>query len=207
MEFLDLFLPINLSSASRARVFLWLMYHYLQGPDKPNPFDDDYSRANPPKVPRMRSLTREEQAQENVDPPDEVEWGKRMSAQRGKFLKELVDEMEADKRRKRNAQMVPPVSSSFSVSMYSGWREVSRSWLAGSRHHFRVLQGSLQREEAVVCNELSGLGPPRATSAEGRRIVMRHPLRNYSSLFLAMALCSSRKLRVSRLLYQGADNF
>ena len=66
MEFLDLFLPINLSSSSRARVFLWLMYHYLQGPDKPNPFDDDYSRANPPKVPRMRSLTREEQAQEKV---------------------------------------------------------------------------------------------------------------------------------------------
>ena len=116
MEFLDLFLPINLSSSSRARVFLWLMYHYLQGPDKPNPFDDDYSRANPPKVPRMRSLTREEQAQENVDPPDEVEWGKRMSATRSKFLKELVDEMEMEKRRKKNPPPPPPPPPSTSYS-------------------------------------------------------------------------------------------
>ena len=116
MEFLDLFLPINLSSSSRARVFLWLMYHYLQGPDKPNPFDDDYSRANPPKVPRMRSLTREEQAQENVDPPDEVEWGKKMSATRSKFLKELVDEMEMEKRRKKNPPIPTPLPQSTSYS-------------------------------------------------------------------------------------------
>lgn len=99
---------------------MWLMYHYLSPPDSPNPFDDEYSASHPGKVPLMRNLSREEQAQENVDPPDEKEWGKRMSAQRGKFLKELVDEQEADKRRKRNAQMVPPVSSSFSAAIYSG---------------------------------------------------------------------------------------
>ncbi|TBU64906.1 hypothetical protein BD310DRAFT_943876 [Dichomitus squalens] len=125
VEFLDLFLPINLSSSSRARVFLWLMYHYLQGPDKPNPFDDDYSRANPPKVPRMRSLTREEQAQENVDPPDEVEWGKRMSATRSKFLKELVDEMEMEKRRKKNPPLPapPPPSTSYSIQEMAAFRQ------------------------------------------------------------------------------------
>ena len=117
MEFLDLFLPINLSSASRAKVFLWLMFHYLQGPDKPNPFDDDYSRTNPPKVPRMYSLTREEQAQENVDPPDEIEWGKRMSTMRSKFLKELVDEMEMEKRRKKNPP--PPPQTQPTASSYS----------------------------------------------------------------------------------------
>ncbi|KAI0639247.1 hypothetical protein C8Q77DRAFT_1045690 [Trametes polyzona] len=108
VEFLDLFLPINLSSSSRARVFLWMMFHYLSGPDRPNPFDDEYSRANPGRVPRMRPLTREEQAQENVDPPDEVEWGKRMSALRSKFLRELVDEMEMEKRRKKNPPPLPP---------------------------------------------------------------------------------------------------
>ncbi|KAI0762831.1 hypothetical protein C8Q74DRAFT_1371814 [Fomes fomentarius] len=125
VEFLDLFLPINLSSSSRARVFLWLMYHYLQGPDKPNPFDDDYSRANPPKVPRMRSLTREEQAQENVDPPDEVEWGKRMSALRSKFLKELVDEMEMEKRRKKNPPLppTPAPSTSYSIQEMAALRQ------------------------------------------------------------------------------------
>ncbi|KAI8995481.1 hypothetical protein BD414DRAFT_506207 [Trametes punicea] len=116
VEFLDLFLPINLSSASRARVFLWLMFHYLQGPDRPNPFDDEYSRTHPGRVPRMRPLTREEQAQENVDPPDEVEWGKRMSALRSKFLRELVDEMEAEKRRKKNPPLPPPPAPSTSYT-------------------------------------------------------------------------------------------
>ncbi|EKM60926.1 uncharacterized protein PHACADRAFT_110804 [Phanerochaete carnosa HHB-10118-sp] len=120
VEFLDLFLPINLSSASRAKAFLWLVYHYLSASDTPNPFDDDYSRANPGKVPRMVSLSREETQRENVDPSDEVDWGKHMSSLRVRFLKELMDESEAEKRRKRDAQMVPPVSSSFSAAMYSG---------------------------------------------------------------------------------------
>ena len=116
VEFLDLFLPINLSSLSRARVFLWLMFHYLQGPDKPNPFDDEYSRLHPGRVPRMIPLSREEQAQENVDPPDEIEWGKRMSALRSKFLRELVDEMEQEKRRKKNPPLPPPVAPSTSYT-------------------------------------------------------------------------------------------
>ncbi|CDO72386.1 hypothetical protein BN946_scf184977.g85 [Trametes cinnabarina] len=116
VEFLDLFLPINLSSESRARVFLWLMFYYLQGPDKPNPFDDDYSRTHPGRVPRMRPLTREEQAMENVDPIEEIEWGKRMSALRSKFLRELVDEMEAEKRRKKNPPLPPPPAPSTSYS-------------------------------------------------------------------------------------------
>ncbi|KAI0936163.1 hypothetical protein AcW1_000469 [Taiwanofungus camphoratus] len=117
VEFLDLFLPVNLSSASRARAFLWLMFHYLQGPDKPNPFDDDYSRANSSKVPRMRNLSREEMQQENVDPPEEIEWGKRMSAHRSKFLKELVDEMEMEKKRQRNPP--PPPAPAPSTSTFS----------------------------------------------------------------------------------------
>lgn len=122
VEFLDLFLPVNISSASRAKAFLWLMFHYLSAPDKPNPFDDDTSREHPGRVPGLLSLSREDMQRENQDPQDEIEWGRRMSQQRSKFLKELVDEMEADKRRKKNAQLVPPVSSQFSTSMYSGWQ-------------------------------------------------------------------------------------
>ncbi|KAI0670060.1 hypothetical protein C8Q78DRAFT_976487 [Trametes maxima] len=116
VEFLDLFLPINLSSQSRARVFLWMMFHYLSGPDRPNPFADEYSRINPGRVPRMRPLTREEQAQENVDPVDEIEWGKRMSTQRSNFLRELVDEMEQEKRRKKNPPIPPPPAPSTSYT-------------------------------------------------------------------------------------------
>ncbi|KAI0651695.1 hypothetical protein C8Q79DRAFT_997031 [Trametes meyenii] len=128
VEFLDLFLPINLSSQSRARVFLWMMFHYLSGPDRPNPFDDEYSRINPGRVPRMRPLTREEQAQENVDPMDEVEWGKRMSALRSKFLRELVDEMEQEKRRKMNTPAPPPPvpSTSYTTQEIAAFRQARR---------------------------------------------------------------------------------
>ena len=118
VEFLDLFLPINLSSESRAKAFLWLIYHYLSASDAPNPFDDSWSRMNPGKVPRMLSLSREDMLRENQDPAEEIEWGKRMSALRSKFLKELVDEMEADNRRKKNAGSITQ-SSSYSTG-YSG---------------------------------------------------------------------------------------
>ncbi|KAI0824182.1 hypothetical protein BC628DRAFT_1323409 [Trametes gibbosa] len=115
VEFLDLFLPINLSSATRARAFLWIMFHYLSGPDHMNPFDDEYSRMNPGRTPRMRPLSREEQANENVDPPDEVEWGTRMSALRNKFLRELVDEMEEERRRKPVSPPPPTPSIAYTL--------------------------------------------------------------------------------------------
>ncbi|KAI0702493.1 hypothetical protein BC835DRAFT_1263785 [Cytidiella melzeri] len=119
VEFLDLFLPINLSSVSRAKAFLWLIFHYLSEPDAPNPFDDDWSRQNPGKVPRMQSISREEMLRENQDPPEEVEWGRRMSSMRSKFLKELVDEMEADNRRKKSAAAAPQPSP-YSTPGFSG---------------------------------------------------------------------------------------
>lgn len=100
---------------SRAKVFLWIMFYYLRGPNQPNPFDDDFSRQHPPKAPLMRSLSKEQMEQENIDPPEEIEWGRRMSAQRSLILKELVDEMESEKRRKKNPPLVmPPASSSMS---------------------------------------------------------------------------------------------
>lgn len=66
----------------------------------------------------MRSLGREEMLGENQDPPEEIEWGRRMSAMRSKFLKELVDEMEADNRRKKNAG--PAAQPSYSSSGLAG---------------------------------------------------------------------------------------
>ncbi|KAF9229510.1 hypothetical protein BS17DRAFT_876986 [Gyrodon lividus] len=100
LNFLDLFLPINTSSADRARAFLWLIFHYLEGPDQPNPYDDDHSRENLGKVPWLRRLTDAEMAEENVDTPEEIEWGKTMSAQRNSFLQRLVNSLENEKKAK-----------------------------------------------------------------------------------------------------------
>ncbi|KAJ7655088.1 hypothetical protein DFH06DRAFT_1282182 [Mycena polygramma] len=90
LNFLDLFLPKPLSSQDRARVFLWLMYHYLENPDGQNPFDDPYSRINRGKAPLVRKLSKEEEAKENVDTMEEKEWGAMMSGQRNAFLSRLV---------------------------------------------------------------------------------------------------------------------
>ncbi|KIK49667.1 hypothetical protein CY34DRAFT_123487 [Suillus luteus UH-Slu-Lm8-n1] len=127
VNFLDLFLPINIASADRARAFLWLIFHYLEGPDQPNPYDDDYSRQNPGKVPWLHRLTEEEMAQENVDTPDEIEWGKAMSAQRNLFLQRLVHSIEKEKKVKAAA------SASKLAESTSGRPRPFRSQQEGTR--------------------------------------------------------------------------
>ncbi|KAJ3551372.1 hypothetical protein NM688_g4740 [Phlebia brevispora] len=97
-----------------ANAFLWIIFHYLSPPDTPNPFDDENSRAHPGKAPKLVTISREEMLRENQDPQEEIEWGRRMSQMRSKFLKELVDEMEAEKRRKKNPVPVTTSSSNFS---------------------------------------------------------------------------------------------
>ncbi|TFY80420.1 hypothetical protein EWM64_g3592 [Hericium alpestre] len=47
VEFIDLFLPTNMSSPARAKAFLWMVFHYHEGPALPNPFADDHARAHP----------------------------------------------------------------------------------------------------------------------------------------------------------------
>ncbi|KAI6158760.1 hypothetical protein EDD17DRAFT_1511899 [Pisolithus thermaeus] len=110
-----------ISSADRARAFLWLMFHYLEGPDQPNPYDDDYSRQNLGKVPRLRRLSDAETAEENVDTTDEIEWGKIMSAQRNHFLQRLVTSQENEKKT-RSGQAVPSVQRAIrAITKSSGF--------------------------------------------------------------------------------------
>jgi Ino eighty subunit 1 len=87
LDFLDLFLPINVSSASRARAFLWLCYHYLESAAdnaSRNPFSDPQA-SHPNKIPPLVTLTQEEMELENVDSPEEVAWGEKMMTQRKDF--------------------------------------------------------------------------------------------------------------------------
>ncbi|KAJ7139854.1 hypothetical protein C8R44DRAFT_765583 [Mycena epipterygia] len=121
VNFLDLFLPKPLSSQDRARVFLWLMYYYLENPDGQNPFDDPYSRAHPGKAPLIRKLTKEEESKENVDTQEEKEWGAMMSSQRNAFLSRLVSASDGEKKSKTAVPhfvTAPPESSSRRARSY-----------------------------------------------------------------------------------------
>ncbi|KAI0129280.1 hypothetical protein F4776DRAFT_163432 [Hypoxylon sp. NC0597] len=93
-EFHDLIMKTNYTSKSRARAFLWLMWFYLEsdfteeGCDE-NPFGPgvDYGTevANQ-GVPRMEEMTPEEEEQENIDPPEEIEFGREKQNHRAKII-------------------------------------------------------------------------------------------------------------------------
>ena len=167
-----------ISAKQRANAFLWLLYHYLEGPaslppgapGSENPFDDDVSRAaraeahkawveggslplddahptwrgipnpeyarwreqnehlvdasdassrKPPRkrgadgddvpdvspcpeththrllIPALPSMAPEAYAKEDEDPPEEIEWGKRMQGERSAFLVRFEEEEQA----------------------------------------------------------------------------------------------------------------
>jgi Ino eighty subunit 1 len=150
VDFLDLFLPINLSSVSRARAFLWLIFHYLSEPDAPNPFDDECSRQNPGKVPRLQNISREEMERENQDPAEEIQWGRRMSAMRSKFLKELVDEMSVDSKKKK-APTATPQSTPYPTTGFSGMSQVELDavyFVEILPHHFLRSSG-IERKPSI----------------------------------------------------------
>jgi Ino eighty subunit 1 len=106
MEFLDLFLPNDTSCASRARAFLWLCYHYHEGPaaEPDDDYDGDMAGLNPfsdpgspGKAPRLIVLTSEEAALENLDSEEEKALAKKLVMQReaivqDHLLKESVKE-------------------------------------------------------------------------------------------------------------------
>ncbi|KAJ7783493.1 hypothetical protein DFH07DRAFT_1054735 [Mycena maculata] len=114
MEFLDLFLPNDASSESRARAFLWLCYHYHEGPcadqEDLDDYDGDVASQNPfsdpsrpGKVPSLVTLTPSEAAVENLDPEDEKALAIRLIAQReaivqDHLLKESAKESKATAR-------------------------------------------------------------------------------------------------------------
>lgn len=86
-DFFDLVMRGSLSSVSRARAFLWLVWWYLESDfgyddSQRNPFGpgqyaegEQEAGALPLKVPSLESLTEEQAAAENVDTEDEKYYG------------------------------------------------------------------------------------------------------------------------------------
>lgn len=136
-------MPVNIPSPNRARAFLWLVYHYLEDPfssntqassssrtsTDTNPFSDDYAKGHPDMVPYLPLLNQEDMRArgENIDPPEEIEWGNQMCAQRTTFLQRLVNNTEAEKKIKNVFK--PPGSS---VSSYALTRSLLTPCLHGN---------------------------------------------------------------------------
>jgi Ino eighty subunit 1 len=85
-EFYDLFNKTSFSSKSRATAFLWLLWHYLETDGSAeaasrNPFGRPEQDATV-RIPKLQHITPEQEAAENEDPPEEVEYGLRMEQER-----------------------------------------------------------------------------------------------------------------------------
>ncbi|TDL28358.1 hypothetical protein BD410DRAFT_780856 [Rickenella mellea] len=97
LDFLDLFFPVNIPSKARANAFLWLVFHYIEDGSLPNPFADDYAKEHPGMLPWLPRLSAQDMPRENVDTPEEIEWGNQMCVQRTAFLQKLVGSVEDKK--------------------------------------------------------------------------------------------------------------
>ncbi|KAJ6064099.1 hypothetical protein N7499_012779 [Penicillium canescens] len=96
-DFFDLVMRSTLSSQSRARAFLWLMWWYLESDFSReaalnNPFgagmEGEGSEGLPLKVPAFDILTEEQSNEENVDTPEEQEYGESKRLERKRILEE-----------------------------------------------------------------------------------------------------------------------
>ncbi|KIM48014.1 hypothetical protein M413DRAFT_439710 [Hebeloma cylindrosporum] len=90
LDFLDLFLRTDVSSASRARAFLWLCFNYLESPSS----DDDYDEESSPNpfsdskfsAPPFSFLTAEELENENRETAEDLAVTERLMAQRSRIV-------------------------------------------------------------------------------------------------------------------------
>jgi Ino eighty subunit 1 len=93
-DFYDLIMRTNMTSKSRATAFLWLMWHYLEsdfteeGADE-NPFGPgvDYQQdVSNQGVPRFEYMKEDEEELENVDTPEEIDYGHTKMKERKRII-------------------------------------------------------------------------------------------------------------------------
>ncbi len=89
VDCLGLFCPEPIPSAQRAKMFLWLMFHYLESRDRPNPFSEDES-GGPPRLEPLQPAEYAE-LEENIDTQTEVDFGHVMRENRMEFLTSLAN--------------------------------------------------------------------------------------------------------------------
>ncbi|EQL38699.1 hypothetical protein BDFG_00249 [Blastomyces dermatitidis ATCC 26199] len=109
-DFFDLVMRSSLSSRSRARAFLWLMWYYLESDFSThdalnNPFGPglvgEGTDGLPLKVPAFEPLTEAEADAENVDTAEEIRYGEEKQRERKRILEEDDTTFRSGKRPKK----------------------------------------------------------------------------------------------------------
>jgi Ino eighty subunit 1 len=111
INFLTLFTPIPVRSSEKAKAFLYIVHHYLEHPEQRNPFEDE---DRPDQMPKLNVLSQEEYEAlgENLDTPEEVQFGFEMKAQRIQCKEELALQKQEEERVKADPDAASLVDSS-----------------------------------------------------------------------------------------------
>lgn len=158
-DFFDLVMRPSLSSASRARAFLWLVWWYLESDfsaeaSQNNPFgpgqpaDGDKAAATvPTRVPQLESLNEDQVALENVDTEEEKHYGEVKRKERIAILASEPSPAMTALKRSRNQK---GLASGLDGSAYQNYRSDDDDGgdapyshqRSGGRGHHRFNQGS-----------------------------------------------------------------
>lgn len=127
-------MPVAYSSASRARAFLWLCYHYVESISfTENPYADDYSKKHHGRTPFLTPLTPEEMALENVDSPEELTAGLVMADRRKEFSAKIKEQSESKAQAKEREKEKEKERGIGSVANKSPGRRESAKLAASTR--------------------------------------------------------------------------
>ncbi|KAL8874667.1 MAG: hypothetical protein Q9174_000007 [Haloplaca sp. 1 TL-2023] len=139
-DFFDLVMRGTLSSRSRAKAFLWLIWFYLESDFTAesalkNPFGQGQvgvAGGSPFKVPSFDHLTEEQANAENVDTQSEIEYGEMKRQERKRILEEDETVGPPMKKAKKNAPeesgMPPSSDADRSPSPYPRGHNVHKSY-------------------------------------------------------------------------------
>ncbi|KAF9270416.1 hypothetical protein L218DRAFT_33326 [Marasmius fiardii PR-910] len=152
--------------------------HFDESPEAPNPFDDNYSRNNPPKAPLLRTLSTTEMATENVDTREEIEWGKKMSGQRNVFLRKLVSSLETEKKTKTSAPHFIPATPHISASTSTSRTPSHRRGSSSTKEETPFMYYVPGQEESIPIASTSSVGrhASRSQPEEISRTIQAEPI-------------------------------
>ncbi|KAJ8066376.1 hypothetical protein OCU04_005443 [Sclerotinia nivalis] len=133
-EFFDLIMNTQITSKSRAKAFLWLMWFYLEsdfteeGADE-NPFGsgvDYHTDVRNQGVPRLQDMSEEQEALENIDTEEELEYGQSKMRERKRIIEADQIAFQAEngppKRGPKPKLNLPPDEGSNSSAIMSRMR-------------------------------------------------------------------------------------
>ncbi|PGG96568.1 ino eighty subunit 1 [Blastomyces parvus] len=142
-DFFDLVMRSSLSSKSRARAFLWLMWYYLESDFSThdalnNPFGaglvGEGTDGLPLKVPAFEPLTEAEADAENVDTAEEIQYGEEKQRERKRILEEDDTTFRSGKR-PRKALALDYTSDDLTSELGTGDRQSMAGRTAGADYN------------------------------------------------------------------------